>query len=60
MNSPTASAKHSLRTLARRTTEGLSKKDIIRCLKRFLAREVYQHVMADHRTRQRTAPETNT
>jgi transposase len=25
----------------RRTAEGLSKKDIIRCLKRFLAREIY-------------------
>lgn len=37
--------------VARRTTEGLSKRDIIRCLKRFLAREVYQRVMADHRTR---------
>ena len=31
-------------------------KDIIRCLKRFLARDVYQHVMADHQTRQHTAP----
>ncbi|WP_116995471.1 IS110 family transposase [Desertimonas flava] len=36
---------------ARRTAEGLSKKDIIRCLKRFLAREVYQRVMTDHATR---------
>jgi transposase len=35
--------------VARRTAEGLSKKDIIRCLKRFVAREVYQRVMADHR-----------
>ena len=26
----------------RRTAEGLSKKDIIRCLKRFLAREIYR------------------
>jgi transposase len=25
----------------RRTTEGLSKKEIIRCLKRFVAREVF-------------------
>ena len=40
--------------VARRTTEGLTKKDIIRCLKRFLAREVYQRVMADHRTRNPT------
>ena len=35
----------------RRTTEGLSKKDIIRCLKRFLAREIYQRVMTDHHAR---------
>ena len=42
--------------VARRTTEGLTKKDIIRCLKRFLAREVYQRVMTDHRTRQPTIP----
>jgi transposase len=34
--------------VARRTTEGLSKKDVIRCLKRYLAREVYQRVMTDH------------
>jgi transposase len=27
--------------VARRTTEGLSKREIIRCLKRFLAREIY-------------------
>jgi transposase len=35
--------------VARRTAEGLSKKDIIRCLKRFVAREIYQRVMIDHR-----------
>jgi len=28
--------------VARRTTDGLSKKEIIRCLKRYLARELYQ------------------
>lgn len=38
--------------VTRRTAEGLSKRDIIRCLKRFLAREVYQAVMVDHRARQ--------
>ena len=27
--------------LARRTTQGLSKKEIIRCLKRYVAREVF-------------------
>jgi hypothetical protein len=34
--------------VARRTADGLSKRDIIRCLKRFLAREIYQRVMTDH------------
>lgn len=38
--------------VTRRTAQGLSKRDIIRCLKRFLAREVYQAVMHDHRQRQ--------
>lgn len=28
--------------VTRRTAEGLSKKDIIRCLKRYVARELYQ------------------
>jgi len=28
----------------RRTVEGLSKKEIIRCLKRYVAREVYRHL----------------
>jgi transposase len=37
--------------VARRTVEGLSKRDIIRCLKRFLAREIYQRVMAEDRAR---------
>ena len=41
--------------VARRTQEGLTKKDIIRCLKRFLAREVYQRVMVDHRARMELA-----
>ena len=33
----------------RRTAEGLSKKDIIRCLKRFVAREVYHALIDDYR-----------
>ena len=33
----------------RRTAEGLSKRDIIRCLKRFVAREVYHALIDDHR-----------
>ena len=31
----------------RRTKEGLSKKEIIRCLKRYVARQVYPHLRAD-------------
>lgn len=30
--------------VARRTAEGMVKKDVIRCLKRFVAREVYKHL----------------
>lgn len=30
--------------VARRTAQGMSKKDILRCLKRFIAREVYKHL----------------
>jgi transposase len=41
--------------VARRSSEGRSKRDIIRCLKRFLAREIYHHVMND-----RTALATST
>lgn len=33
--------------VARRTEEGRSKREIIRCLKRFLAREIYRRVMTD-------------
>lgn len=34
--------------MERRTHEGLSKKDIIRCLKRHIAREIYYVLTADH------------
>ena len=37
--------------VARRTAGGRTKRDIVRCLKRFLAREIYQRVMADFRVR---------
>ena len=43
---------HCSRTRAyvqRRTAEGLSKPEIMRCLKRYLAREVYHSLMADLR-----------
>ncbi|MFB9638824.1 IS110 family transposase, partial [Streptomyces spiralis] len=36
--------------VARRTAEGMSKKDILRCLKRFIAREVYGHLTHPHHT----------
>lgn len=35
----------------RRTTEGLSKREIIRCLKRYLVREVYRALIADSECR---------
>jgi transposase len=34
--------------VARRTKEGLSKKEVIRCLKRYVAREVYPHLRQRH------------
>lgn len=34
--------------VARRTTEGLTKPEIIRCLKRYLAREIYRTLRADY------------
>jgi hypothetical protein len=34
-------------SVARRTTEGKTKKEIIRCLKRYVAREVYYTLRAD-------------
>ncbi|MEV6289450.1 IS110 family transposase [Streptomyces sp. NPDC051896] len=34
--------------VTRRTAEGMSKKDILRCLKRFIAREVYKHLTRQH------------
>ena len=40
-----------LNYVERRTAEGRPKREIIRCLKRFLAREIFQRVMADYRAR---------
>jgi transposase len=37
--------------VARRTAQGLTKKDIIRCLKRFVAREIYNGLLHDHQAR---------
>lgn len=45
--------------VTRRTTEGLCKKDIIRCLKRYIAREVYHTIQADLAAlHERLAPQT--
>ncbi len=44
----------SIAYVERRTAEGLSKKEIIRCLKRYLAREIYPHLMADLKALQTT------
>ena len=44
--------------LERRTTDGLSKRDIIRCIKRYIAREIYNDIHAITRTNtNRTAHE---
>ena len=40
-----------LNSVERRTADGRPKREIIRCLKRFLAREIFQRVMADYRAR---------
>ena len=41
--------------VVRRTADGRTKREIIRCLKRFLAREIYQRVMTDFRARRGVA-----
>ena len=52
---------HDLRTrayVARRTAEGKTTKEIIRCLKRYVAREVYKALVTQARTPLHTAAET--
>jgi transposase len=34
--------------VSRRTAQGLSKPEIIRCIKRYLAREIYRTLRADY------------
>jgi transposase len=36
--------------VARRTTEGKTKKEILRCLKRLLIREIYQIIVAPYKS----------
>ena len=38
--------------VARRTADGRTRREIIRCLKRFLGREIFHRVMTDFRSRQ--------
>ncbi|MBU3871329.1 IS110 family transposase, partial [Streptomyces sp. 4503] len=47
--------------MERRTQQGLSKKDIMRCLKRHVAREVYRVLMRslDHRTTTRQTTQSD-
>jgi transposase len=45
---------------ARRTAEGLSKKDIIRCLKRYIAREAYKALTSTNTTSPHTKPQVAT
>ncbi|WP_260613505.1 transposase [Streptomyces sp. WAC05858] len=44
--------------VARRTLEGLKTKDIFRCLKHFVAREVYRHLTSAFRSEPSTNPAT--
>ncbi|MFQ6396398.1 hypothetical protein ACLMAJ_23350 [Nocardia sp. KC 131] len=41
--------------VARRTAEGKTKPEIIRCLKRYLAREVFRALRADFRSQAQAA-----
>ncbi|MGV9313592.1 hypothetical protein ACWDR0_15580 [Streptomyces sp. NPDC003691] len=47
---------HTQDYIARRTTEGMVKKDIVRCLKRFVTREIYRHL--PHMIRTEALPQT--
>jgi transposase len=44
---------------ARRTAEGKTKKEIIRCLKRYIAREIYKALCRPQRPGMPSAPQTN-
>jgi transposase len=46
--------------MARRTREGLSKKDIIRCLKRYIAREAYKALTSTNTNNQPAKPQATT
>ena len=42
--------------VVRRAAEGKSKQEIIRCLKRYIAREIYQHLTSPPPTAPATCP----
>jgi transposase len=42
-----------LKYIARRISEGKTKRETIRCLKRYIARDIYQILAPDHRARTR-------
>lgn len=44
MRCPQRSRQPTIAYVERRTTEGLSKLDIMRCLKRYVARELYPYI----------------
>ena len=44
---------------ARRTAEGKTKKEIIRCLKRYIAREIYKALCRPQRPGMPSRPQTN-
>ena len=41
--------------MRRRTAEGMSKRDVIRCLKRYVAREVYSAILRPAQTLEKAA-----
>ena len=43
--------------MARRTAEGKTKKEIIRCLKRYIAREIYKALCRPEQLSRQTAPQ---
>jgi transposase len=45
--------------VARRTAEGKTKKEIIRCLKRYIAREIYNALCRHQRPSKAPAPQAN-
>jgi transposase len=45
--------------VTRRTTEGKTKREVVRCLKRFIAREIYRAIIADNTINGRGSQQTS-